>query len=254
MLLEFIEYLKAQLGQPYLWGGQHTKLTPEDYEAIINRKEKDTGGYKDGPTYAQAAIDFCRKKFEAGAKELYAYDCSGLGMWWLHNVKGLIADDLNANSMMTTQCRIYIANGPKKGWWVFRTDDKGRATHVGYMVDDKYLIEAKGRKYGVVKTKFRIKDWTFWGVPFVFAEEIDGGVDPEPAPEGTVVEVIGRSVNVRDADSTKGKVLFTAHRGDKFKFIDLAASGWYHIVTHKGDAYITDKEKYTKLKGEETNA
>ena len=27
MIKEFIEYLKEQVGQPYLWGGQHTKLT-----------------------------------------------------------------------------------------------------------------------------------------------------------------------------------------------------------------------------------
>lgn len=247
MLTEFIEYLKAQLGQPYVWGGQHTRLTPEDYEAIINRKEAKTGGYKDGPTYAQAAIDFCHKKFEAGAMELYAYDCSGLGMWWLHDLKGLIDKDLDANTMMLSQCRIYIADGPKRGWWVFRTNEKGRATHVGFMVDDKYLVEAKGRKYGVVKTKFKIKDWTFWGEPYVFAAEIESGVDPEPVPEGPVVEVLGRSVNIRTGDGTAYKVLFTAHRGERYRLIDTAASGWYRIQTHKGDGYITNKERYVRV-------
>lgn len=247
MLNEFIEYLKTQLGQPYVWGGQHTKLTPEDYKEIINRKEAKTGGYKDGPSYAQAAIDYCHKKFEAGATELYGYDCSGLGMWWLRDLKGLISSDLDANAMMTTQCRIYIADGPKRGWWVFRTDEKGRGTHIGFMVDDKYLVEAKGRKYGVVKTKFKIKDWTFWGVPYVFAAEIESGVDPDPAPEGPVVEVIGRRVCVRAADNKKGKLLFIANGGDKFKLIDTAASGWYRIQTHKGDGYITNKPKYTKV-------
>ena len=34
MLNDFIEYLKEQLGQPYLWGGQHTKLTPENYISV----------------------------------------------------------------------------------------------------------------------------------------------------------------------------------------------------------------------------
>ena len=28
MLTEFILYLTEQLRQPYLWGGQHTRLTP----------------------------------------------------------------------------------------------------------------------------------------------------------------------------------------------------------------------------------
>ena len=55
---EFIEYLKEQVGEPYLWGGQHTKLTPENYVEIIEKKEAGRGGYKGGPTYAEAAIDY----------------------------------------------------------------------------------------------------------------------------------------------------------------------------------------------------
>ena len=39
MLTEFILYLNKQLRQPYLWGGQHTKLTPLNYKAVIARKE-----------------------------------------------------------------------------------------------------------------------------------------------------------------------------------------------------------------------
>lgn len=30
MLKEFNDYLTDQIGQPYVWGGQHTKLTPEN--------------------------------------------------------------------------------------------------------------------------------------------------------------------------------------------------------------------------------
>lgn len=31
-LSDFIDYLEKQVGQPYLWGGQHTKLTPCTYQ------------------------------------------------------------------------------------------------------------------------------------------------------------------------------------------------------------------------------
>ena len=47
----FIEYLKEQVGQPYLWGGQHTRLTPENYVRVIERKEAGRGKYPDGTTY-----------------------------------------------------------------------------------------------------------------------------------------------------------------------------------------------------------
>lgn len=74
--------------------------------------------------------------------------------------------------------------------------------------------------------------------------------DPEPVPPepgDEMVEVVGRSVNVRTTDSTKGRILFTAHRGDKFPFIGVAPSGWYQIETKKGIGYITNLPKYTKL-------
>ena len=74
--------------------------------------------------------------------------------------------------------------------------------------------------------------------------------DPEPVPPepgDEMVEVVGRSVNVRTTDSTKGKILFTAHRGDKFPFIGVAPSGWYQIETRKGVGYITNLPKYTRL-------
>lgn len=50
-LSEFDAYLNAQVGQPYLWGAQHTKLTPENYIAVITKKESDQNNR------AAAAID-----------------------------------------------------------------------------------------------------------------------------------------------------------------------------------------------------
>ena len=267
MLEEFITYLKEQVGEPYLWGGQHTKLTPENYVAVIHRVEKNRGGYKGGPTYEEAAISFCKKKFEQGATVLYAYDCSGLGVYWLFNIKHLYKGDTNANGLMN-RC-ILKKEKPRKGWWVFHVNAKGRATHIGYMIDDDTVVEAKGRKYGVVKTKFKAKSWDRWGIPKVFEDEIlhpepEPGPAPEPTPTptptptpepepkpepvpGKYVRVVGGSVNVRTSDSKKGKILFVSHRGDEFPYIKTAPSGWYEIETKKGTGYITNKKIYTRL-------
>lgn len=245
----FREYLQKQLGQPYVWGGQHTKLTPETYVSRIERMEERTGGYR-GETYAQAAKAFCRRRFADGAKVLYAYDCSGLGAYYLHNLTHAYKTDVTANTMYT---RCAIAPGdtaPRAGWWVFRLNKKGRATHVGYMVTDSHLIEAKGRRDGVVETPFKAGSWDAWGIPHVFAEEIKSELPEVPTgPEGRRegVQVVGGSVHVRRGDSTKTPVLFTAKRGDTFPLLGQGDSGWYRIDTDRGEGYISNKPAYTRL-------
>lgn len=168
-LNEFINYLNKQVGQPYIWGGQHLKLTPSDYVSIIKRKEDDS-------THEKNAIEFCRKAFARGEKVLYAYDCSGLGMYFLQNQERIYGYDMNANSMMS-KCTIKTGQ-PKRGYWLFRISG-GRATHVGYMVDDLYCVHSKGRAYGVVKEKYKSSYWHKIGIPKVFADEISG----EPVSE-----------------------------------------------------------------------
>ena len=76
--------------------------------------------------------------------------------------------------------------------------------------------------------------------------------EPEPTPEPPVewaykVLVIGDRVNVRDSDSKAGRVLFTARKGNRFPLIDFAPSGWYHIETYKGPAYISNRPDLTCL-------
>ena len=241
MLNEFIDYLREQICMPYVWGGQHTELTPDNFVEVITKKES-------SEKYRQQAIEYCENLWEDGFEIAWAYDCSGLGMYWLQNLMHIYSKDMSANSMKGC-CEIVEAE-PKKGYWVFRCDSSGKATHIGYMVDDDHLIEAKGRAYGVCLTKYEADDWSCTGVPACFKDEIepvDPPVPPDPPIHVTEVKVVGNSVNVRDADGTYGKVLFTAHKGNHFKLICIAPSGWYNIKTYKGDAYITNKEKYTKL-------
>lgn len=164
MLNEFITYLNEQVGQPYVWGAQHLKLTPSNYVSTIQRKEDDA-------THESNAINFCHKAFVKGAKVLYAYDCSGLGMYWLQNTKKLYSHDKNANGMMGA-CTI-VSGKPKRGYWLFRLSGN-RATHIGYMVDDTYCVHAKGRAYGVVKEKYKSSYWHKIGIPDIFAKDISG--------------------------------------------------------------------------------
>ena len=229
MLTEFILYLESQIGQPYLWGGQHTELTPKNYVAVITKREKKEENRDN-------AIAFCKAKFEAGATVLYAYDCSGLGIYFLQNLKHIFKSDMTANGMMQ-QCE--IVDEPKRGYWVFRTDDKGKETHIGYMIDDKYLIEAKGRKYGVVRTKYKPSAWNVIGKPKCF--------DFGPTPSEWYVRVLGGSVRVRKGGSVLYKAIGTAHRNETYPMLGTADSGWYKIDFNGQDGYITNNKKYTEV-------
>ena len=237
MLTEFLLYLESQIGQPYLWGGQHTKLTPDNYVSVITRREKKEENRDN-------AIAFCKKKFDEGATVLYAYDCSGLGMYFLQNLKHIFKSDMTANGMMQ-QCE--IVTEAKCGYWVFRTDEKGHATHIGYMVSDTELIEAKGRKYGVVRTKYRSSAWNKIGKPKCI--EFDEP-KPEPEPEPTYVyeiKVTG-SVNVRKGNGVLSKRIATV-RNCRLPYLGQATDSpyWYMTRVNGQDGYITSKPKYTKV-------
>ena len=229
MLTEFILYLESQIGQPYLWGGQHTKLTPKNYVSVINRMESD-------PLNRSAAIAFCKKKFDAGATELYAYDCSGLGMYFLQNMKQIFKYDMSANTMMG-HCE--IVKEPKRGYWVFRLNDNGRAYHIGYMVSDTEVVHAKGRKYGVVKERYSKSYWNRIGKPKCF--------NFDPVPSEWYVKVIGGSVRVRTGGSVLFKAIGIAHRNEMYPLLGTADSGWYKIDFNGQEGYITNKPKYTEV-------
>ena len=234
MLTEFILYLESQITEPYVWGGQHTKLTPQNYVSVITKMEKDATNRKN-------AIAYCEKMFQVGKTELFAYDCSGLGMYWLYNVKRIFDHDMTADSMMR-KCE--IVHEAKRGYWVFRTDSNGKATHIGYMVSDTELVEAKGRKYGVVRTKYNPSAWNKIGKPKCF------NFDPEPTLEPTAwyVKVLGGSVHVRKGPSVLYCSLGTAHRGDRLPYLGTdEKTGWYKVKYNGQDGYITNKPKYTEV-------
>lgn len=62
------------------------------------------------------------------------------------------------------------------------------------------------------------------------------------------VRVIGKSVNVRNSDSTKGKVLGVAHKGDTFAYRATAPTGWYEIDYKGKVGYIRNRSDLTELR------
>lgn len=233
---EFIEYLNAQVGQAYVWGGQHLKLTPENYEAVITKKESDA-------VYRLQAIAYCKARFDMGAVVLYGYDCSGLGMYWLQNLNGIFKSDMNANSMMS-KCE--IIDKPYKGCWVFRVTD-GKATHIGYMVSDTEVVHAKGRAYGVVKEQFRSSYWSCAGVPSCM-EWDDPPPPTPPTPTRHKYIKVKRKCRVRDGNGTGFKTLAIAYKGNEYPLIDQDDHDpyWWIIEWNDRHAWISSNSRYTE--------
>lgn len=249
MLNEFIEYLNKQVNNPYIWGAQHTLVTPDNYISVLKRREGDTGGYKGGPTFFDAAKSFCEKRFADGSLELYAYDCSGLGVYWLYNLMHLYTHDHNANMMMN-KCDLR-SEVPKRGWWVFKCSGN-KATHIGYMVTDTTLIEAKGRKDGVVVTKFNKRDWNKWGIPKIFKDEIKAAAPDEPQKpaDGFVKAIrVKGSVRVREGNGKKFDLIPPTACNCLLEFVGQAREEPYWYETHwsRQHAFISSNPKYTEL-------
>ena len=165
-LKEFISYLEEQVENHsiYVWGAQGQQGSAVT-EAWIKKRETSEANFK-------RAVAFWKKQCEAGFGDvLRAFDCSGLGSYWLQNVKHIIPGDTNANGFYG-KCKKISKSALRVGDFVFKLDSSGRATHIGYVVDQKLnVVEAQGRDYGVVKRPLSKGSWKAYGRPPYWTEE-----------------------------------------------------------------------------------
>lgn len=247
---ENIKYLLQQVGMPYVWGGQHTMLTPDNYVSVIDKMESQANNRK-------AAKEFCEKKFKEGFSVLYGYDCSGLETYYLYNMHHIISADTTADGLMR-MCD--IADKPKKGYWVFRlNDEKTKATHIGMMVSDEDVVHAKGRAYGVVKERFKASYWHRIGKPLMFdfealnipeePTEDDLPFDPNPpVPVTTMIKVKG-SVHVRKENSASSEKIPPTPKNCLLPYCGQANKSpyWYETIWQGQSGFISSNKKFTEL-------
>lgn len=170
MLDEFLQFLQEQCENHsiYVHGAQGEKGS-----AItgnwIRAKESGRG-------CVGTAMRFWKRQLRKGYGEaIRAFDCSGLIVHCLQKLGAICAEDMNANGLMR-QCRHITKAELKKGDWLFRVNDSGRAYHIGVAVDDELnIIEAYGYKKGIVKRKLNAggrRYWNAFGRPKLFEAEI----------------------------------------------------------------------------------
>ena len=143
-----VEYAIAQLGLPY-WYGTYGAIATE--ALYLAKKKQYPSQYK--------ATDFCTQY------GLRVHDCSGL-------VKGYIFSETPVSPPKYKKEYDKSANGLRAccstqgsmealpeipGLLVFKEG------HVGVYIGDGYIVEAKGHKYGVIKTRVSDSKWLCWG-------------------------------------------------------------------------------------------
>lgn len=184
-----IKYAKSKVGCPYWFGTYGQKATAALYKA----KKKQYPKYYTATDYPK----------QYGKR---VYDCAGLikaALW---------TSDVNAtpkyNSKQDFGATGFYNRAKKKG--AIKTFDKvegqlvfkgtaGTKTHVG-IYSGGYVYHAKGHKYGVVKTKFKATDWTYWAQCHLFAEikkpQPTPTPTPTPEPQPTPEPIKGDTVNI----------------------------------------------------------
>lgn len=153
---EFVAYVNSKVGCPYLWGGQGETL----YEIITE--------YAKGKNQSESATRDMIKFM--GIKDVEFFDCSGLGVDYLLK-HGLISHDTTSDGLYR-KCDKISAAEAVPGDFVFLLNGSGKATHVGYVVENGYVVHALDQKKGVIKEKLSARKWVYGRPNFAFEFEL----------------------------------------------------------------------------------
>lgn len=141
---EFLSYLMGEVanGSIYVLGGQGQQGSAITDNWIATRE------HGDEKNIARDKALRDRNRSLGYGSTMRAFDCSGLGMYWLQNVRKIFSSDMTANGMKG-KCVMVSQADIKPGDWCFKVSS-GRATHIAFYIGDGMVIEARGRDYGVV--------------------------------------------------------------------------------------------------------
>lgn len=234
---EFLQLLDAQVDTAiYVWGGNGEDLCQmTDPIKWISGKEDIASNYK-------RAVQLFEKRLAAGKNPIRAFDCSGLIFWALKTLC-IINKDISSMGLFS-KCEEIPEADLTRGDLVFiYDDDAGQIVHVGAYVGDGYVIDARGRDVGVVRTKLSARKFNRFGrLPGVFLDHPD-------IPAGYhVLQIVGGRVHVRAGDNKHTQKLGTALRGELYPIVGRGAAGWWEIEYLPGETgYISDDEKYTRV-------
>lgn len=147
-------------------GEQTEKLTLEKI-----RKMEETYGRSNPGADARRVLEFVGKCYEQGIdmSKSVAVDCSGLAVYALRKIGTLKDQDYRARDFQKMATRVSLSS-MQPGDLVF--DQMSNATHMGVFIGYGYVIESRGRSYGVVKRKTSEGPWVTAGRLDWFSDDI----------------------------------------------------------------------------------
>jgi len=161
MVSKFVGPMRAEVGRAiYVWGRVGEIVTSASW---IRAYETTSGN-------AQRAIDLWEERKAAGVDPIRAFDCSGFIVWMLR-ILGLTTVRYTAD-MFSNICPTIPKADLRVGDFVFNLDSDGNAFHVGIVSKIEfgvtYVVEARGRDYGVVERPISLGAWDDWSHnPFI---------------------------------------------------------------------------------------
>lgn len=222
-MIKYLDYLADQLGCIYVWGAQGKDLgamTQEDAEAWIRKKETyGRSGYEANKAKydanAERAIALYRQRLAEGRQQILAFDCSGLLMYFLQNLTGLVSRDHSAKMIYKQLCDVKYSSAAelRPGDPVFysKTGKAADIGHTGVYIGDGQVEEAKNQICGVVITKLSDRPWNFFGhisalEPYLVDEPIRFELT-EPRLSGSAVAALQRMLNLSGYHDDDDKLL-----------------------------------------------
>ena len=151
-------YAKAQVGLPYWYGTFGQTASP----TLLNSKRKQY------PSYYKST-DFNTQYNKR------VHDCVGLikGYLWsdtpTSTPKYDASQDVSADGMYSKSIKKGdMSTFPAINGTLVYKKSGNRISHVGIYCVDGYVYEAKGHKFGVVKTPYKQTDWVLWSLcPYI---------------------------------------------------------------------------------------
>ena len=151
-------YAKAQVGLPYWYGTFGQTASP----TLLNSKRKQY------PSYYKST-DFNTQYNKR------VHDCVGLikGYLWSDTTTSTpkydASQDVSADGMYSKSIKKGdMSTFPAINGTLVYKKSGNRINHVGIYCVDGYVYEAKGHKFGVVKTPYKKTDWVLWSLcPYI---------------------------------------------------------------------------------------
>lgn len=134
---QFIDLIKSAIGSGYVYGMQGSLLRDQRQLDILISIYGKKRYFKEFGSSADASKWIGTGKLN--------FDCSGLIVWALMQLK-LISRDYSASMIYDELCSPITKDQSKKGDLCFNAD----LTHVGILVGDSKVVEARGTEYGVI--------------------------------------------------------------------------------------------------------